>query len=67
MRPQRRTAIDHVGRLIGLDPAAIPQIALVAGQFLGRASHENLVGGLLGAAPHIPHLPEETWFDRVDA
>ena len=66
-RFERLASVNHLRRLVGDDFAAIPEVALVVGQLFGRAGHENLIGGLLCAAPGVAHLPRQSRLDHVDA
>ena len=45
-RAERLAGIDHLRRLVGDHPAAVPEVALVLFQPLGRGGHQHLVGRL---------------------
>ena len=51
VRPERLAGIDDGRGLVALDPAAVPEVALVAAQGLGVAGDQHLIGRLLLAAP----------------
>jgi hypothetical protein len=43
--------VGEVQGLVGDDLAAVPEVALVGGEFLRRRGREDAVGALLGVAP----------------
>ena len=66
-RAERLAAIDHLRRLVGGHLAALPEVALVLLQPLGRGGHQHLVGRLpLGPLLGLDS-PAQPWLTGVDA
>jgi hypothetical protein len=61
IKPQRE--LGHVIAVVHL--AAIPQIALIPGEQIGRAGHQNLIRRLFFAALHRRGDPGQAWFARL--
>ncbi len=47
--PQRRARVHDADRVVGLDPAGVPEVSVVGAQPLDRQRHEDPVGGLASA------------------
>lgn len=64
---RRPAGITDVQGLVGFHPDGVPQVAIIAVQFLARRGGEDAVGGLPGTAFGGRELPAQPGLGRVDA